>query len=121
VAAVKASVDQFPQRSARKHAAALQLRILHYELKMHPYKIVVTQQLIEKDWETYSTVCRDLLRNVPLGDIMLFTDKAHVHLSGMVNKQNFRYWSQKNPQELHQRPLHSPKVTVWCAIFEFSV
>lgn len=127
VAAVKASVDQSPQRSARKHAAALQLsdrsvrRILHEELKMHPYKIVVTQQLTERDWETRTTLCRDLLRNVPQGDIMLFTDEAHFNLSGTVNKQNFRYWSQKNPQELHQRPLHSPKVTVWCAIFEFGV
>jgi hypothetical protein len=38
-----------------------------------------------------------------------------------VNKQNFRYWCHSNPRELHQRPLHSPKVTVWCAIFEFGV
>ena len=39
----------------------------------------------------------------------------------MVNKQNFRYWSQNNPRELHQRPLHSPKVTVWCAMGSFGV
>jgi hypothetical protein len=34
-----------------------------------------------------------------------------------VNKQNFRHWSYNNPWELHQRSLHSPKITVWCAIF----
>ena len=39
----------------------------------------------------------------------------------MVNKQNFRYWSQNNPRELHQRPLHTPKVTVWCAMGSFEV
>lgn len=33
-----------------------------------------------------------------------------------VNKQNMRYWADRNPRELHQRPLHSPKVTMWCAI-----
>lgn len=27
-----------------------------------------------------------------------------------------RYWSPHNPRELHQRPLHSERVTVWCAI-----
>ena len=27
-----------------------------------------------------------------------------------------RYWADTNPRELHQRPLLSPKVTVWCAI-----
>jgi hypothetical protein len=26
-----------------------------------------------------------------------------------------------NPRELHQRSLHSPKITVWCVIFEFGV
>ena len=35
--------------------------------------------------------------------------------------QNFRYWAQENPRELHQRPLHSAKVTVWCAISKFGV
>lgn len=44
------------------------------------------------------------------------SDEAHFHLSGYVNKQNFRYWAAANPQELHEKPLHSPKVTVWCAI-----
>uniref|UniRef100_A0A1B6HQ74 Uncharacterized protein n=1 Tax=Homalodisca liturata TaxID=320908 RepID=A0A1B6HQ74_9HEMI len=34
----------------------------------------------------------------------------------MHYKQNMRYWADTNPRELHQRPLHSPKVTVWCAI-----
>jgi hypothetical protein len=29
---------------------------------------------------------------------------------------------QRDPvPEVHQRQLHSPKVTVWCAIFEFGV
>ncbi|KAG8231314.1 hypothetical protein J437_LFUL006970 [Ladona fulva] len=48
-------------------------------------------------------------------------DKVHFHLLEMVNKQNFHYWAENNPRELHQRPLHSPKVTIWCAIFEFGV
>jgi hypothetical protein len=33
-----------------------------------------------------------------------------------VNKQDFRFWAPHNPQELHERPLHSLKVTVWCAL-----
>ena len=38
------------------------------------------------------------------------------HLSGCLTKQNMRYWSETNPRELHQRPLHSDRVTVCCAI-----
>ena len=44
------------------------------------------------------------------------TDEAHFHVSGFVNKRNFRYWSQAKPRALHEKPLHSQKVTVWCAI-----
>jgi len=93
VAAVRTSIER---RSARKHAAALHLsdrsvwRILLQELKMHPYKIVVTQELFPRDLETRTTLCRDFLQNVPRTDVLLFTDEAHFHLSGTVNKQNFR-------------------------------
>jgi hypothetical protein len=38
------------------------------------------------------------------------------HISGYVNKQNCRYWTPENPRQLHERPLHSQKVTVWCAV-----
>jgi hypothetical protein len=48
-------------------------------------------------------------------------DEAHFYLSGFVNKQNFRYWSATNPIELHDRPLRSSKVTVWCAIYSFPI
>jgi hypothetical protein len=43
-------------------------------------------------------------------------DEDHVHPSGFVNKQNFRYWSSKNPIRFYENPLHSANVTVWCAI-----
>jgi hypothetical protein len=43
------------------------------------------------------------------------------YLSGTVNKQNFRYWAAENPRELHARPLHSPKVTVWCTLSSIGV
>jgi hypothetical protein len=40
------------------------------------------------------------------------SDEAYFHLTGLVNKQNCRYWSDWHPQELIQKPLHSSKVTV---------
>jgi len=51
----------------------------------------------------------------------LVTDEAHFHLSGYVNKQNSYYWAPENPQELHQRPLHSERLTVWFGIASFGV
>lgn len=48
--------------------------------------------------------------------LLFISDEAHFHLDGFVNKQNCPYYDSENPQNLHERPLHSPKVTVWCAV-----
>ena len=44
------------------------------------------------------------------------SDEAHFHLDGMVNQQNCNYWASENPKQSHDRPLPSPKVTVWCTM-----
>ncbi|GFW12738.1 DUF4817 domain-containing protein [Trichonephila clavipes] len=38
-------------------------------------------------------------------------------LNGYVNKQNCRIWSEANPQVYVETPLHSEKLTVWCALW----
>ena len=122
IEAVRDAVLRSPRRSARKHASALELsdrsvrRILHYDLHFHPYKMAIVQELSERDFNSRRNACEVLLEVVPENAIVFFSDEAHFHLCGSVNKQNMRYWAYTNPRELHQRPLHSPKVTVWCAI-----
>ena len=38
-------------------------------------------------------------------------------MSGHINKQKMRYWSQAHPHREHtHQPLSQKKVTVWCAI-----
>ncbi|GFX63232.1 uncharacterized protein TNCV_3895571 [Trichonephila clavipes] len=48
---------------------------------------------------------------------ILFSDEAHFWLNGYVNKQNCRIWSEANPQEYVETPLHTEKLTVWCALW----
>ncbi|GFW89363.1 DUF4817 domain-containing protein [Trichonephila clavipes] len=48
---------------------------------------------------------------------ILFSDEAHFWLNGYVNKQNFRIWSEANPQVYVETPLHSEKLTVWCSLW----
>ena len=40
-----------------------------------------------------------------------------VTMSGAVNKQNCRFWCEENPKIIHEQPLHSPKLTVWCGFW----
>lgn len=127
VLAVRAAVGLSPRRSARKHAIALGMsarsvrRILHKELSFHPYKIMVAQELMPHDYNNRVDRCQEMLERIPETSTFFSSDEAHFHLCGAVNKQNFRYWADSNPKQLHERPLHSPKVTVWCAISLFGI
>ncbi|GFV93058.1 hypothetical protein TNCV_2551491 [Trichonephila clavipes] len=47
---------------------------------------------------------------------ILFSNEAHFWLNGYVNKQNYRIWSEANPQVYVETPLHPEKLTVWCAL-----
>lgn len=128
VESVRASVLQSPRRSTRRRAATLGLsrrslqRILHSELKFHPYKIMITQKLYERDYEQRRRFCERMLDVLHSEDVVLImSDEAHFHLDGYVNKQNCRYWAAENPRQLHQKPLHSTKVTVWCGISKLGI
>ena len=112
ITTVRYAVTTSPQCSAAKHAFALGVsdhrvrRILHLVLKFHPYKIMMVQELQERDWHERQTACERMLANVPLGRL-LCSDKAHFHLSGFVNKQNFLHWAKANYRQHRLRPLHS--------------
>ena len=97
--------------------------LLHQDLNFHHYQIAVVQQLLQQDFARRVNFAETMLQtlNEDPGMIILTSDEAHFHLNGCVNKQNFRYWSPNNPQELHERPLHSEKVTVWAAVCKTTV
>lgn len=126
---VRASVLQSPRRSTRRRAPALGIsrrslqRILQRELRFHPYKIMITQKLHERDFEDRKRFCEQMLDVLYSGDniVLMMSDEAHFHLDGYVNKQNCRYWAADNPRQLHQKPLHSLKVSVWCGISKLGI
>jgi hypothetical protein len=103
VEAVRASIQQSPKRSARKHAMALGIsiwslrRILHADLKLHPYKMMLAQEFSERDHANRRAISAEILEQVPAAAVLLSSDEAHFH-NGVVNKQNFRYWAERNPR-----------------------
>lgn len=122
---VRAAVERSPRRSARKHSVALRIsdrslrRIMHQDLSLKPYKIILVQEITPQDYDVDR--CQDMVNEIPTDSTFWSSDEAHFHLNGTVNKQNFRNWASTNPRELHEKPLHSPKVTVWCDISKFGV
>ena len=83
--------------------------------------MVVVQELTQQDWINRVEACQHLIERLPDDAVVFFSDEAHFHISGCVNKQNMRYWSGVNPRESHQRPLHSDRVTEWCAISRIGI
>lgn len=122
---VRREILQNPRKSVRKIAASTGVKktsvhkIIRKKLKFYPYKLQIIQQLKEDDYIKRLNYARVVLERFSTPTRLcniFFSDEAHFHIGGYVNKQNMRYWSASNPKEVHEKPLHSPKTTVWCAV-----
>jgi hypothetical protein len=99
-------------------------RMLNEDLNFHPYKMVMVQAINDQDTVNRKTLCEVLLNALDSDDLnhVLKTDEANFHLCGNVSSQNCRcYWATENPRYIHQKPLHSEKVIVWCGVASFGV
>ena len=124
IAAVNESVEEDPNLSIRRRSQELGLcpsttwKILRKDLGLHPYKIQLVQELKPRDHymrRSFADWALEQLATDPLFyRKIVFSDEAHFWLNGFVNKQNCRIWSETNPQETLQTPLHPEKCTVWC-------
>jgi hypothetical protein len=47
---------------------------------------------------------------------VLFSNEAHIHLHGVVNKQNVRFWASGKPCVIHEKVHHALRITVWVTI-----
>lgn len=78
-------------------------------------------ELNQTDFVNRQNLCENMLGQIAPEAAFFSSDEAHFHVCGAVNKQNFRYWAKSNPQIIQEIPLHSHKLTVWCAISQFGV
>lgn len=119
-------VSETPKVSVRRLASQVGLskssthRVLKRDLDLTAYKLTVSQKLTADDFGKREAFCRWFLQKCVDSPSFLngvwWSDEAHFHLNGQVNRQNYRFWGQHPPQEVLEAPLHSPKVTVWCAL-----
>lgn len=125
--AVNQSVDLNQKQSIRRRSQELGLsygtmwNILHTDLHFKAYKIQLTQELKPNDHlmrRNFAEWAFEKLKANPLFyRKIIFSDEAHFWLSGFVNKQNCRIWSEENPHAIHETRLYPPKLTVWCGLW----
>jgi hypothetical protein len=88
--------------------------------KYHPYRLQLLQKLRPQDCQRRIDHALTQLALMEIHPSFLhhlqFSDEAHFHVNGVVNRQNFRYWDTTNPFCYSEQPLHSPRITVWGAI-----
>ena len=124
---VRRSVSSSPLTSLRKRSSQLEIsqttlfRILHSDLKMYPYRISTHQLLTDVHKANRVSMAKQFHMKMEASARWIkkvwFSDEAHFHLNGVVNTQNYRFWGQTNPRlDPVEKPLHSPKVTAWCAL-----
>ena len=91
-------------------------RILKKDLGLKSYKLQTSQQLSLRRLEFCSRMKRMVeQREVDIGPI-IFSGKSHIYFRSFMNKQNFKKLSRTKAEEVYEKPLHSPKVTVWCGV-----
>lgn len=128
IAIVRESVAENPSTSIRHRSQQVGLtysttqRILTKDLKLHPYKLQITQELKPRDHQQ-RRVFAEWIREQGVNFSMkiIFSDEAHFHVGGFVNKHNCRIWGLENPREIVQTEMHPQKVTVWCAFWSGGV
>ena len=124
--AVQQRVSATPEISIRRLAqetetsSATVHRILRKDLHLYPYKAQTVQEISITDKEKrlrFARWFRNKTLNDPLFlDKLITSDEAHFHLKIKPNKQNSRIWALENPQAIAEMPLHSTRVTIWCAV-----
>lgn len=89
--------------------------------KFHPYKMKILCKLQAADYANRVEFCNRFLEMVNNGEIapnrILWTDESLFSVNGLINKQNYRYWSQDNPHWMSgRREQTAAKIMVWTGI-----
>jgi len=111
---------QCSPRTSRSHSVALETYGVYYALWLEPPHVQDSDPTTAQcKWQGSSFEILSSTREVinwqfKTASVSDWWDTFP--LQWTVNKHNSRYWSDHNPHELHQRPLHGTKVTVWCGV-----
>lgn len=122
---ISQSMTHSPNKSMRRlsQEVGVSLGTAHATVRktigLYPYRITCQHELKETDHDKRLQYCLWFKENIGEPGVLdrtFFSDEAWFHLSGYVSSQNSRVWASENPHEFVEKPLHSLKVGVWCAM-----
>ncbi|EFN82013.1 hypothetical protein EAI_17228, partial [Harpegnathos saltator] len=92
--------------------------------KYHPYKIVITQELMEDDFDRRIQFCEEMMNRIDDNflNFIVFSAEAMFQINGSVNRHNCRYWNNENPHWMSGLHTQYPqKLNVWARICSRSI
>jgi hypothetical protein len=117
---VMSNLYQQPGASIRKCADEMDLSvgtthtIARNVLKLHPYRLLLVQELSEFDKIVRFEACHRLLDIITDEKEIIFTDECSFYTDGHVNRWNCVQWDYVRPDDFHAECTQSAKVvTVW--------
>ena len=86
--------------------------ILHKDLALKAYKVQITQELKPLDYLKRRSFV-NFINEQPayFSQKIMFSDEAPFELGDYVNKQSCSIWAGENPRIIHEKPIHSKRVT----------
>lgn len=125
---VMLSTVENPKESLRTRSALFNIskntvaKILNSN-KFKPYKCKFIHTLKPGDLDRRFEFCAcfqgELENNPFMARCILFSDEATFTSNGTVSSQNYRWWSDMNPNfTVQRRDQYSFKTNVWCGIFK---
>ncbi|KAF2887897.1 hypothetical protein ILUMI_18276 [Ignelater luminosus] len=100
--------NSFQISTSRDSSIRLQ-KALKKELHLYSYKISVMQELFPMDYDKRVQYCRWFNNNLKDDEVIdwsFYSDEAWFYLTGYVNSQVCRIWSEEAPGEFLQTSLH---------------
>ena len=107
-----------PKKSLRRRSKKLGLsrlsvhRILKNDLQLYPHRLQTKQTLTQNNMAKRVEMCQwfksKIEENPDFFQNVWFSNEAHFSLSGHANSKNSVFWGSQAPDEVLQRPLHSP-------------
>ena len=112
------SVRKIAETTGLKRESAR--KILKQDLKCHPYKLPIVQELSYEDPQKRIEASEALLQLIGDGNAeltnIIMTDESIFDINNSISPHHKRLWSSTNPHRYQQRRLQPQRVHVWCGM-----